>query len=171
MSLIGKRSANHQTTLIGTPVDVTDSIDDRRTPPQIFTPLDERYQFTVDAAASNENALLDTYWDRTTDGLTQDWSGHRVWCNPPYSDIRPWVEKAAAATRCGCELVVMLLPANRTEQAWWQDYIEMQRDIGGRVTTRFLRGRHRFGRPPGAPTPVGGDRPPFGLVLVTWKSA
>lgn len=181
MSLIGRAARNHpkqvahreafrhQLQLIGQPIDVVDSVDDRRTPPSIFLQLHDRHRFTVDAAASDENHLLPLYWTRNDDGLSQDWSGHRVWCNPPYSDLPAWVAKASGSVASGYELVVMLLPANRTEQGWWHEWVEPFRDRGLGITTHFIRGRLRFGRPAGAPIPVGGDRPPFGLVLVTWE--
>jgi hypothetical protein len=96
-------------------------------------------------------------------------SAERVYANPPYSNIRPWVEKAWSEVTDGCELVVMLLPANRCEQRWWQDLIEPYRD--GRshfdLTVEFLPGRMRFERP-GAVIGPKGDRPPFGCCLVIW---
>jgi hypothetical protein len=71
-----------------------------------------------------------------TDGLTCSWFGH-VWCNPPFSDLEPWVERAwkesiegsgwAESPMVGkqiVESVTMLLPANRTEQPWWHKWIE-----------------------------------------------
>lgn len=83
------------------------------------------------------------------------------------SDIWPWVEKAwAEAERA--RGIVMLLPANRTEQGWWQDLVEPFRDRGGSgVRVEFLRGRHRFIRPGSAQ--VGpNERPPFGCCLLIW---
>ena len=40
--------------------------------------------FTVDACCdpSGRNALVKTFWD---DCLAEDWAGHVVWCNPPYT--------------------------------------------------------------------------------------
>jgi hypothetical protein len=32
------------------------------------------------------------YYTQTDDGLTAPWSG-RVWMNPPYSDVEPWVDR------------------------------------------------------------------------------
>jgi hypothetical protein len=61
----------------------------------------------------------------------------------------------------------MLVPANRTEQRWWQDLIEPYRDCGQGLTTRFLAGRLRFLAP--GQTHIGADeRPPFGCVLLIW---
>ena len=144
-----------------------DATDDRRTPRDLFDARHALHRFTIDAAASPENAMLTRFWTRADDALAQDWRGERVWCNPPYSDLRPWVEKAAKG---GAAIVDMLLPANRCEQAWWQDVIEPTRDTPGGPRALFLRGRLRFERP-GWTKPTRGDRPPFGLVLVTWTHA
>jgi phage N-6-adenine-methyltransferase len=136
----------------------------------LFDPLKEEFGFVLDAAASAENALAETYYDRLSDGLTNPWY-ESVWCNPPYSDIRPWVEKAhyEIARLDGPHVVVMLLPANRTEQAWWQDIVEPGRHTG-EIETRFMRGRLRFDTPDFDYTAQPkGNRPPFGVVLVIWR--
>lgn len=59
---------------------------------------------------------------------------------------------------------------NRTEQMWWQKYIEPFRDrSGGWLTTRFLSGRMRFLKP--GQSDVGpNERPPFGIVLCIWTA-
>ena len=101
------------------------------------------------------------------DGLEQQWDALTVWCNPPYSDLRPWVEKAGDSSALWCDTVAMLLPANRTEQGWWQDLIEPGRR-DGTIDVYFLRGRRRFDRP-GWTKPAKRDRPPFGLCLVVWS--
>lgn len=99
-------------------------------------------------------------------GLSASWRGERVYCNPPYSDIRPWIEKAWGELEA--QLVVMLLPANRTEQRWWQDLIEPRRDRSGSpLRTEFLPGRLRFLKPE-ADEIKPNERPPFGCVLCIW---
>lgn len=142
-----------------------DESDDRRTPRPLFDAWHAEHRFTVDAAATAANTLLPRFF---ADGLSESWSGERVYCNPPYSDIRPWVEKAHRETVNGCELAVLLLPARRTEQPWWQALIEPCRDRrGGRIRTRFLPGRIRFEYPDGRSTI--GTRPTFGCVLITFS--
>lgn len=144
-----------------------DEVDDRATPLDFFEPIAERFGgFTLDAAAAHHNAKCPRYFTRADDGLAQSWAGEKVWCNPPYSDLKSWVAKANAET--GAELIVMLLPANRTEQAWWQDEIEPHRDHGGRLSTEFLRGRLRFIKP-GQTEIKPNERPPFGCVLAIWR--
>jgi phage N-6-adenine-methyltransferase len=162
MSLVGFKGQNHpqQTAARGPREDV----DHRATAPEVFAPLHERFRFTLDAAALAVNAKLERYFTPEMDGLAQSWAGERVWCNPPYSSIEPWVSKA---WRSGAQLVVMLLPANRTEQGWWQRLIEPRRDTPGGVRVEFLSGRMRF-IAPGASGIGPNERPPFGVCLVIW---
>lgn len=152
---VGKRGADPQ-------------VDDRATTPEVFEPLHARFGFTLDVAASEHNTKLPRFYSIEEDGLAQSWAGERVWCNPPYSLIGPWVEKAWREAPF-TDLIVMLLPANRTEQNWWQEHVEPHRDRpGSPLRVEFLRGRLRFiaaGR-----TSVGpNERPPFGCCLLIWK--
>lgn len=166
MTLIGYRSANHpqQVAKHGPRGDV----DDRATHPSVFGPLSERFGgFTIDVAAAAHNTKCQRYYTVEDNGLEQSWAGERVWCNPPYSSIEPWVRKAwTECTRAG--LIVMLLPANRTEQGWWQDLVEPFRGLPGHnFHVEFLRGRIRFIK--AGQTDVGPkERPPFGCCLLIW---
>ena len=152
-----------------------------------------RFRFSLDACATPENAKCGRYFTEVgyfddtreetqftpgVDGLTGNWQNQRVWCNPPFSDIMSWVDKAWSSE---AELVVMLVPATRTEQGWWQDLVEPYRDgnhhwIGmaydhdeklphgwGTFRVQFLRKRTRFlkdGKPMGSPK--------FGCCLLIW---
>jgi len=168
-----------------------DSVDDRETPPDVFDPLNAEFRFTLDVAASKQNAKCARFYAKSPeetvftraqgalwqakmaelgalgfDGLSYEWARNEiVWCNPPFSDIAPWVQKAHESA---CT-VVMLLPANRTEQPWWQRYVEPYRDKRlGVVSTRFLAGRRSFmhhGERIGNST---SKAPPFGVVVVIW---
>lgn len=146
-----------------------EAVDDRATTWEDFTPLDQRFRFTVDVAASADNTKVpDHYHTRDTDGLAQSWAGERVWCNPPYSVIPPWVEKAWAEHEVA-DLIVMLLPANRTEQTWWQNLVEPRRDQpGSPLSVEFLPGRLRFVAP-GEQMVRMNERPPFGCCLLIWN--
>lgn len=142
------------------------------TPARIFDPLHAEFGFTVDVASCAEAAKVPRYYDIQSDGLAQSWSGERVFLNPPYSDIEPWVAAADREVRFNdCSLVVALLPANKTEQGWWQEYVERFRDgrrplFGVTVETRFLRKRIAFGKP-GNPKGTGSGT--FASVLVVWR--
>lgn len=142
------------------------AVDDRGTPPEMFDPLHARFGFTVDVCAQPHNAKLERYFTPEQDGLAQDWFGERVWCNPPYSDIRPWVEKAHTSR---ADFIVMLLPANRTEQRWWQDLVEPFRDDPyERLKVEFLPGRPRF-ICVGETEVMPNQRPPFGCCLLIYR--
>lgn len=143
-------------------------VDDRRTPLDLLAEcatLAGVDGWDLDVAASDENAKAFAFYDVEADGLMSPWWG-RVWCNPPYSDCGSWVAKAHAEAH-RCAVVAMLLPANRTEQSWWQALVEPYRRVGD-VSCYFLAGRRRFDRP-GWTKPTKGDRPPFGLCLLVWR--
>lgn len=166
MSLVGFKASNHpqQTAKRG-----ATERDNLGTDPALFAKLNDRFGFTLDVCATPANAKCSRYYTIEDDGLSQPWVG-RVWCNPPYSQIRAWVEKATQEyfVRESLEVAVMLLPANRPEQAWWQDLIEPIRDRPGSfLRTEFLRGRPRFVLP-GAEAIGPNERPPFGCVLLIW---
>jgi phage N-6-adenine-methyltransferase len=143
-------------------------VDDRGTHPSLFDPLHAQFHFTLDVAAAPHNAKCERYYTREQNGLALPWAGEMVWCNPPYSAIGPWVEKAWSEAP-DVRGIVMLLPANRTEQVWWQDGVEPFRDRpGSALRVEFLRGRHRFIQP--GRTDVGpNERPPFGNCLLVWR--
>jgi phage N-6-adenine-methyltransferase len=152
--------------LYGPRAGANDLIDDRATLPEWFAELHARFSFTVDVAASASNTKLPRYYDIESNGLEQSWAGERVWCNPPFSDLKSWVAKAS---REDADLIVMLVPANRTEQAWWHEHIEPFRDRPGSIlTTEFIRHRRRFIRQ-GMDGVLPNDRPPFGVCLLIWQ--
>jgi phage N-6-adenine-methyltransferase len=171
VSLVGVKARNHpgQVAARGARPDV----DDRATPPEVFGPLHERFAFTVDAAASAANAKCPRYWTADDDGLAQSWAGERVWANPPYShpNLTAWTAKAWDEWKQGGPgLIVMLMPANRTEQRWWQELIEPYRDLpGSDLRAEFLPYRLRFLAPGQAETGPG-ERPPFGCCLLIWQA-
>lgn len=169
MSLVGYKGQNHpQQTGVRGPLD---EVDDRGTHPIYFAEFDSEFgPFTLDAAAAPHNAKCARYFTRSDDGLAQSWAGERVWCNPPYSGLDAWLEKAWTELD-GTLGIVMLLPANRVEQAWWQKHVEPFRDRpDGRLRVRFLPGRMRFERP-GVVVGPKGDRPPFGCCLLIFTPA
>ena len=75
------------------------------------------------------------------DGLKVDWTGKRVWCNPPYGrDAVPFLRKMAENKTGGGILLIFA----RTDTSAWQDYI-----FPYASGVLFLRGRLRFHRPDG----------------------
>jgi phage N-6-adenine-methyltransferase len=167
VSLVNFKAQNHpqQTGRRG----ARPEVDNLETPWEFFAPLHERFGFTLDVAALPYNAKCERYFTPDDDGLVRSWAGERVWCNPPYSKIRPWVGKAWGEVD-RAELIVMLLPANRTEQAWWQEHVEPFRDRDGSMRVEFLRGRLRFIKH-GHDRVEPNQRPPFGCCLLIWGTA
>jgi phage N-6-adenine-methyltransferase len=166
MSLVGFKARNHRQQ-VGKR-GPNPKVDERQTSPEVFDPLHERFRFTIDAAALPRNAKLERFWTPDDDALSRSWARERVWCNPPYSDIEPWIDKAwhEWGKLGGCPLIVMLVPANRTEQGWWQRAVEPGR-LSGDLRVEFLPGRLRF-IAFDADEIKPNERPPFGCCLLIW---
>lgn len=167
MSLVRFQAKNHRQQ-IAARGGADDSIDDRGTSAVDFARFDAALgPFTLDVAASDRNAKCARYFTFTQDGLRQSWADERVWCNPPYSRIGAWIEKAWREHERTTG-IAMLLPANRTEQGWWQHHVEPHRDReDSTLRVLFLPGRMRF-IAPGAHSIGPNERPPFGCCLLTW---
>lgn len=108
------------------------------TPHALFHGLDQEFHFTLDVAASVDNTKCKKYFTKETDGLRRSWGGQIVWCNPPYSELQAWIQKAHLERRKGTT-TVMLIPS-RTDTAAFHQYIYKKRG----VQIRFLRGRIFF---------------------------
>jgi len=94
------------------------------TPLALYEQLDAEFAFDLDPCPLNSKV----------DGLVLDWSGHRVFCNPPYGrSITQWLDKA-----CETDIAVYLLPA-KTDTRWFHDYCLAAQEI------RFIKGRLKFG--------------------------
>ena len=106
-----------------------------RTPRWLFDRNNDLYHFDLDAAASHENHLCGKYFTKSKGALTRRWYG-RVWCNPPYSNIAPFVVKAYEESLRGA-VVVMLLPA-WVDYRWYTTHCLRFADI------EFLSGRVKF---------------------------
>lgn len=90
-----------------------------QTPIEVFAALDLEFGFWLDAAADDKNALCARYLTAADNALATEWeSCGAIFCNPPYSNIRPWVIKAAEQCQKQRQPVVMLLPAD-TSTGWF----------------------------------------------------
>ncbi|MFW2973688.1 MULTISPECIES: phage N-6-adenine-methyltransferase [Serratia] len=90
-----------------------------QTPIEVFNALDVEFGFFLDAAADDGNALCAHYLTESDNALSVEWVSYgAIWCNPPYSDITPWVIKAAGQCRVQNQPIVMLLPAD-TSTGWF----------------------------------------------------
>lgn len=110
--------------------------DNWATPQHVFDELNKEFQFNLDPCASKDNHKCPTWYSREDDGLSKQWIGQRVFCNPPYGrEIGKWVEKCAMG---GADIAVMLIPA-RTDTKWFHNFIYNKAEV------RFIRGRLKFG--------------------------
>jgi hypothetical protein len=99
------------------------------TPLDLFDGLHREFAFDLDGAADNGNALLA---DASRPDAPVDWTGRRVFCNPPWSAIPPFIEQAARAS-----LAVLLVPA-RVNARWFHRALELGAE------PRFFLGRPAF---------------------------
>ncbi|EHN8809209.1 phage N-6-adenine-methyltransferase [Enterobacter hormaechei] len=135
-----------------------------RTPPAIFASLDAEFCFQLDAAAAPHNALCRKFITAEQNTLETPWADYLnvpgyVWLNPPYSDITPFVKKAAAesANQIG---TVMLVPAD-TSVGWFKEAIQTASEV------RFITaGRLAFINPVSG-KPVSGNNK--GSMLIIWR--
>ncbi len=126
-------------------------------PPTFFEEVNKEFHFNLDPCSTDENHKCDKYYTIEDDGLSKDWSGHNVWCNPPYGrEIGKWVEKCYREGHKDNTLVVMLIPA-RTDTKYFHDYILHRAEI------RFVPGRLKFGD--------GKNSAPFPSMLVIFRGA
>lgn len=110
------------------------------TPQDFFDVLDREFSFTLDPCADETNHKCNRYFTKEIDGLSQDWSGETVFCNPPYGrNIKKWVKKSRDEALKPNTTVVMLIPA-RTDTQYFHDYIYQKPN----VEIRFIKGRLKF---------------------------
>ena len=68
------------------------------TPQEFFDRLNEEFSFSLDAAATKNNAKCSRYYTKSDNGLSKIWDKEIVYCNPPYGrEIGKWVKKASLA--------------------------------------------------------------------------
>lgn len=120
--------------------------DTYQTPKYLFRWLGLRYLFDIDGCANEKNHLLepwigkggiaDNFLDFDLDDFNRVFHHSSIFVNPPYSNPRPFVERAAELMKAG-HLVVMLLPADKSTK-WYsviqQHATEVIDIIGGRVS-------------------------------------
>lgn len=114
--------------------------DDWETPKDFYEKLDDEFHFTLDPCCTRENAKCKKYYTKDDDGLSRDWGGEVVFCNPPYSkngNQDAWVKKCYTESLKPNTTVVALLPA-RTDTVRFHDYIL------GKAEIRFIKGRLVF---------------------------
>lgn len=101
------------------------------TPQALYDELHKEFDFNFDPCPI-------TWKPGDPDGLAIPW-GTRTFCNPPYSQVAKWIEKAYNEYKQG-KLVVLLINAITDSKAFHK-YIYNQAEI------RFIKGRLCFVNP------------------------
>ncbi len=135
-----------------------------RTPPALFAALDAEFCFQLDAAAAPHNTLCRKFITADQNTLETPWEDYLTipgyaWLNPPYSNITPFVKKAAAESKNQIG-TVMLVPSD-TSVGWFREAIETASEV------RFITaGRLAFINPLTG-KPVSGNSK--GSILIIWR--
>ncbi len=125
--------------------------DNWETPDWLFKQLDNEFHFEVDAACAPSNKKCNHgfyYFDETDNALNRNWydfpldngkNATSIFCNPPYNNLKQWIDKGYEASKHGCT-VVFLLPLTKCDQKWWHNIV-----IPYAAEIRFIEGRVKFG--------------------------
>lgn len=127
-----------------------------RTPDFAFLPINLEFNFALDVAAdpvntkvpgnfitAEENALSVSWADRIPEGKQRS-----AWCNPPYDDIQPWLDKAYHEAQTAGVTTVCFVPLT-PDAGWWPTRASEIRQITGvrrHGADRNISGRVRFVR-------------------------
>lgn len=110
------------------------------TPQDFYDTLNKEFNFTLDPCCTKENAKCRKFYTKADNGLSKDWVGETVFCNPPYGrEIGKWVEKCFNENLKPNTTIVMLIPA-RTDTKYFHDFIYHKA-----TEIRFMKGRLKFG--------------------------
>lgn len=157
-----------------------DDSDERYTPWPFIHRIEREhgFLFDLDVAATAKSAKARRFYTKADNGLVMPWVGH-CWCNPPFSDIEPWVIKAWREMRDPATKTVTMLLPSWTDRKWWHRHVEPFRDWKSLADhqrpapevvlyTEFLE-RMPFGNegnPDAVGVPNGAD---FWCVLLRWR--
>ena len=116
----------------------TSKSDEWETPNDLFGGMDANFNFTLDVAASPDNAKCDKYFTIEDNALSKSWVGERTFCNPPYSKIKDWVKKNYEESKLDPEHPKVMLIPGRCDTQYWHDYIMRATNI------YMIKGRLKF---------------------------
>lgn len=128
------------------------------TPPRLFEQAQCIWDFKLDVCAEPWSAKCDSFYTKRDNGLLLRWKSWS-WCNPPYSQIEAWLEKAALERHHGASSV-MLIPS-RTDTKAFHRYAPQASRIF------LVKGRLRFIDPE---TEKERDYAPFPSMLIEFDS-
>jgi len=108
------------------------------TPQSVFDYFDREFTFDFDVCAEDSTAKCFNYFTKEDDALAQDWNMEyfTAWCNPPYSNIMPWVDKAIRDQDKGVTTVMLVMcdPSVGWFKRALEKCSEVRFIIGGRLS-------------------------------------
>ena len=128
--------------------------DDWTTPDDFYKMIDKQFHFTLDPCATKQSSKCKTFFTIEDDGLKQDWKGHVVFCNPPYSNNKEWIKKCYEESQKPNTKVVLLCPV-RTDTKYFHNYCMKASEL------HFIKGRLKFGG--------GNNSAPFPSMIVVFS--
>lgn len=97
--------------------------DDWETPQDFFNILNEEFHFTLDPCSTHENTKCEKHYTIAENGLTQDWSGETVFCNPPYGrELPKWIQKCAEESQKKIHLLLCSFQQEPTQKPFTNTY-------------------------------------------------
>ena len=99
--------------------------DEWETPQWVFDQLCYAYSVRplLDVAATEENTKCEYHFNKQQDGLEINWC-EDIWCNPPHSKTRQFVEKAYEQWQKHNINIMMLIPLNSIGTKYSEKYIK-----------------------------------------------
>ncbi len=109
------------------------------TPGGLFSKLNNEFGFTLDPCCEPHTAKCAKFYTLDDDGLSKDWQGEIVFCNPPYSNgnIDMWMEKCYLESLKPNTTVVALVAVS-TSSIWFHNWILNKAEL------RFVERRVKF---------------------------
>lgn len=106
------------------------------TPQWLFDTLNREFNFTWDLACDDDNSKCENFISKKKDSLKHPWHtlDGWLWLNPPYSPLRPWIEKAQLENSKGARIVVLCPPIITTR--YFQNHLPSE--------IKFIVGRLPF---------------------------
>lgn len=99
------------------------------TPQAFFDALNDEFHFTLDPCSTDDNAKCEKHYTREDDGLSKDWTGETVFCNPPYGKEMPlWIAKCAEHGRTG-GLPLCSFQPERTQRLFTSTYTTKRKSV------------------------------------------
>jgi phage N-6-adenine-methyltransferase len=131
------------------------------TPPEVFESICNRFDIKPDLDVCAEYGMNKCFkfFSPAEDGLAHDWRW-TVWCNPPFSDIEPWLAKADEQHSKYGTSIIMIIPANAACAKYAEKYLEKDN-----VSVHRHYGRIKFwedGRP-------SDNNSPNAMNIVLWR--